>query len=108
MTGDEVRVWLDDEVANFPERTSGEDLYPYIMRRTAGVAEADRASLGEALSGWLKLRSEPKTMLAVELAAKHQLTELRGEIEELLDDVRNGEAFRPFYDRPIIEALEQL
>jgi hypothetical protein len=108
MTGEEIRAWLDDELANFPERTSGEELYAYITRRTAGVAETDRASLVEALSGWLKLRSEPRTMLAVDLAAKHRLTELRGEIADLLDDVRDGEAFRPFYDRPILEALERL
>ena len=47
-------------------------------------------------------------MLAVDLAAKHQLTELRSELTDLLDDVRDGEAFKPFYDRPIQEALEQL
>jgi len=108
MTGEEIRAWLDDEIARFSERSSGEELYAYLARRTARVAQTDRRSLVEALSTWLKLRSEPRTMLAVDLAAKHRLSELRGEITDLLDDVREGEAFRPFYDRPILEALEQL
>ena len=43
-----------------------------------------------------------------DLWAKHRLGELRAEIADLLDDVRDGEAFRPFYDRPIVAALEQL
>jgi len=108
MTGEEIRAWLDDEIANFPERASGEELYAYLTRRTLGVAQTDRAAFAEALSAWLQLRSEPRTMLAVDLAAKHRLTELRSEIADLLDDVRDGEAFKPFYDRPIQEALEQL
>lgn len=108
MTGEEIRAWLDDELANFPTRASGEELYDYLARRTAGIAETGRESLVEALSAWLNLRSEPRTMLAVDLAAKHRLSELRGEIADLLDAVRGGEAFKPFYDRPILEALEQL
>lgn len=108
MTAEEIRGWIEDELANFPERASGEDLYAYFGRLIARVVESDRASLVQALSGWLQLRSEPRTMLAVDLAAKHRLGELRRQIEELLADVRDGEAFKPFYDRPILEALEQL
>ena len=108
MTGEEMRDWLENELANFPERASGEELYAHIARRTSHVAETYRGALVEALSGWLKLRSEPRTMLAVDLAAKHRLHELRGEVVDLLDDVRAGVAFKPFYDRFIQEALEQL
>ncbi len=108
MTANEIKGWLEDELANFPDRASGEELYTYLTRRTADLLETDREALVEALTAWLHLRAEPRTMLAVEMAAKHRLIELRAEVSALLDAVRDGEAFKPFYDRPILSALDEL
>ena len=110
MTAEEVRMWLEEEVANCPERASGEELYRYLVRRTAPLVESDRQSLVEALTAWINLREEsgPQTMLALEIAAKHHLTELRDEMEKLLNDIRAGKAFLPYYEQWVTRALEQL
>jgi len=108
MTGAETRAWLEQEIAIFPERAPGEELYAYLIKRTASLVESDRCSLVKALAEWLKLRSEPRTMLAVEIAKTHHLAELRNDIEELLDDVRKGRAFKSFYQKPISDALNEL
>lgn len=108
MTGAEVRKWLDEELANYPDRTPGQELRDYLVRRTAPLVDTDRASLVEALFAWLQLREEPRTMLAMRIASKHRLVELHGAVAELLEDVRAGEAFLPYYERWILEALEQL
>jgi len=108
MTGEEIRQWLDNELANFPERASGQELRIYLTRQTAPLVESDRASLVEALAVWIQLRSEPRTMLAMKIGAEHHLTELHREVEELLDDVREGAAFLPYYEQWIVQALEQL
>ncbi len=34
----------------------------------------------------------------MEIAAKHHLTELRNEMEKLLNDIRAGKAFLPYYE----------
>lgn len=108
MTGEEIRNWLDDELANYPERASGQELRAYLVRRTAPLVSSERVSLIEALSAWLQLREEPRTMLAMRIGAEHHLSELRGAVEDLLEDVRAGEAFLPYYERWIRDALEQL
>jgi hypothetical protein len=108
MTPDETRSWLDEELAIYPERASGHELQRYLVHRTVRLASADPESLTAALVGWIRLREEPRSMLAVEICAAHHLHDARGEIEELLDAVRAGEAFLPHYERAIAAALQQL
>jgi hypothetical protein len=108
VTGAEVRKWLDEELANYPDRTSGQELRSYLVRRMAPLVDTDRAALVEALSVWLRLRQELRTMLAMDIAAHHRLVELHGAVVELLEDVKAGEAFQPYYEPWIVEALEQL
>ena len=108
MTGAEVRKWLDEELANQPDRTPGQELLAYLVRRTAPLVATDRSSLVEALSAWLLLREEPRTMLAMRIAAEHRLVELHGAVAELLEHVRADGAFLPYYERWILEALEHL
>lgn len=110
MTAEEILTWLEEEVANYPERAAGEELYRYLVQRTALLVRSDRQSLVEALTMWLRLRTEsgPQTMLALEIAATHHLFELRNEIENLLNDIRAGKAFLPYYEQWATRALEQL
>jgi len=110
MTAEEIRLWLEDELANFPQRASGEEVYDYLVRRTAPLVESDRNALVGAMSSWLQMRSEtgPQTMLALEIVGKHRLKELRHELDGLLRDIRQGKAFLPYYERWVIAALNQL
>jgi hypothetical protein len=108
MTPGEVLVWLESELSEFPERAAGEELYEFLVCRTESLSRTDRTALIRALASWLILRSEPRTMLAVEIAAAHRLSELRGEIQSLLSDVQQGRAFGPHYATPIGSALGKL
>lgn len=96
---------LDAEVAGFPSRASGEQLYEHINKIAARYVASERQELVSAVKRWLLLRSEPKTMLAVDIAGKLHLAELRPALEKLLADVEQGKAFKPFYVRPIKAAL---
>lgn len=104
MTNNVLQI-LDAEVAGFPSRASGEQGYEYINKIAARYVTSERQKLVAALSTWLHLRSEPKTMIAVDVAGKLRLSELRSELEKLLVDVEQGKAFLPFYARPIKAAL---
>lgn len=99
---------LDAEVVGFPTKASGEQLYERIGKIAACYAKAERSELIAALADWLQLRSEPKTMIALDIAGKLQLTELRPQIERLLSDVEKGQAFMPFYARPIKAVLTRI
>jgi hypothetical protein len=44
----------------------------------------------------------------LEIAANHHLSELRDEIEKLLNDVRAGKAFLPYYEQWVTRALDQI
>jgi hypothetical protein len=99
---------LDSEVAGFPSRASGEQGYEFINRIAARYVKSERSMLIAALTDWLLLRSEPKTMIALDIAGNLNLTELRSEIEKLLEDVQNGIVFMPFYSRPIEVVLKLL
>lgn len=104
MTDNLLHV-LDAEVASFPSRASGEQLYEHINKMAARYVASERRELVDALKEWLLLRSEPKTMLAVDIAGKLHLTELRPALEEVLVDVEQGKAFKSFYTRPIKAVL---
>ena len=99
---------LDAEVAGFPSRASGEQGYEYINKIAARYVKSERSNLVAALTSWLQLRSEPKTMIAVDIAGKLSLNELRIEIEKLLVDVEQGKVFLPFYARPIKAMLAMI
>ena len=100
--------WFDDEVASFPRRASGEELYEHMAKLAEIAITEDSKSVVAVMTQWLQLRSEPKTMIAVDLAGKYRISELKGELESLLFDVVAGKAFKPFYERPIRKALAMI
>lgn len=112
MNAPEALQWLESELANFPERASGEDLHKFFVQITKRIIRSpdptDRSDLASALREWLKLRSEPRTMLAVDIAASHSLFELKADIESLLADVGSGKAFWPYYQDNIQRYLKKL
>ena len=99
---------LEADIAGFPERASGEEFYEFMINQAGRWIERDPEGLVGALRAWLALRAEPRTMLAVEIAARFRLTELRPEIEWLPADVRAGQAFRSHSVRPIEKALANI
>lgn len=103
-----MQEWLDDAVGQYPPRSSGEDFYGFMIKLVGDAVAEERAALVGALTTWLRMRKEPKTMVAVEIAAVYHLHELRQEIERLLGDVKSGVSFKPYYARGIIEALARI
>ncbi len=111
MSACEATTWLEGELKGFPERAGGEELYRFFVRITGkplSTDAEDRQALIDALREWLGVRTEPRTMLAVEIAAAHGLSELRHDIELLLSDVKAGKAFLPFYSQTIEKALQRM
>ena len=99
---------LNAELFAFPSRASGEELYEKISRLARRIEVADREQLVSALFAWLKSRSEPKTMLALQIASDLRIVEVRSEIESLLKDVQIGRSFLPYYAKPIEAALRRI
>tara|TARA_A100001391_G_C4997236_1_gene259744 strand:- start:495 stop:806 length:312 start_codon:yes stop_codon:yes gene_type:complete len=97
--------YLNQLVEEFPSRASGEDLYEYIRKQSAGLVDRSRVDFSNVMMNWLSLRSEPKTMLAVDLIGFYQLSELKGELESLQAEVTEGRVFKPFYDKEIRKTL---
>lgn len=108
MNANHVLDHLEDEVFCFPAQASGEELYDHITRIAGRYATEERGLLVKAVAKWLALRSEPRTMLAVQIAVNEELTEIRPLILELLRDVQDRKAFLPFYAKPIQMALTKL
>ena len=111
MSACEATAWLESELKGFQERAGGEELYRFfvsITRKPLSTDAEDRQAIVDALHEWLGMRTEPRTMLAVEIAAAHGLSELRSDIGVLLDDVKAGKAFLPFYSQNIEKALQRM
>lgn len=95
MTPAEVAEWLQEMWANSPIPESGEQSYRYLRSRVERVVDERREELISGLRIWLSLRSEPKTMLAADLAADFHLTELRPDLFRLLEEVEAGQTNFP-------------
>ena len=107
MTKPEILEWLEGEVQGYPERATGNECEDHIVRLAARVVESDRNALVEAMREWIEQRDK-RTLLAVRIAAEHKLRELKSHIQRLLDDVRAGKAFSPYYEEFIAPALKRI
>lgn len=100
-------MWLDGEVENYPPRATGNECGEFIIRLARRVVDSDRNALTDALREWITQRGD-RTLLALNIAADLKLRELKPDIQRLLDDVRTGKAFRPYYEEFIGPALERI
>lgn len=100
--------YMNSLVERFPERASGEALCEHVVRKCNPLVKSSRPELIDVLGVWVKLRSEPKTMLAVEIAATYRIHELIGDIEHLLAEVTSGVTFKEFYAVEISNALSRV
>ena len=57
---------------------------------------------------WLDERSEPKTMLAVDVIKELKLPELRLALEYLQAEIKENRAFKPFYACWVDSALRAI
>ena len=103
-----VLSWLEAELKAFPDRTPQDEFYGYFLRRAGEAIGTDRSSVVSALTIWIQSRSEPRTMLALKISPAYHLSELRPEIEQLLNDIMAGRAFLPYHSRYVLEALDNL
>jgi|SRR5689334_17633803 len=87
---------------------SGEYLREEILDEARRIQDPDREFLVDVLRDWLQLRSEPRTMVAVDIAKVLALGGLKDDIQALRDDIVAGKAFSPYYLRWIDEALSSL
>jgi len=107
MTKQEILEWLDGEVQGYPERATGNECEDHVVRLAGRVVESDRNALVEAMRDWIEQRDK-RTLLAVRIAAEHKLRELKPHIQRLLEDVRAGKVFSPYYEEFIAPALKRI
>lgn len=107
MTKQEILEWLEGEVQGYPERATGNECEDHIVRLTGRIVESDRNALVEAIREWIEQRDK-RTLLAVRIVAEHKLRELKPHVQRLLEDVRAGKAFSPYYEEFIAPALKRV
>lgn len=107
MTKQEILEWLEDEVQGYPERATGNECEDHIVRLAGRIVESDRNALVEAVREWIEKRDK-RTLLAVRIAAEHRLRELKPHVQRLLEDVRAGKVFSPYYEEFIAPALKRI
>ena len=112
MSSKDALTWLENNLNNFSDRASGEELYRFFNRIVKPIINSedtsDKDDLVNGLRYWLEKRTESRSMLAVDIIHNHKLTELESEVEALLQDVLNGVAFAPHYEKPIRKALHAI
>lgn len=107
MMTEQVLRWLDDEVRRFPERATGNECEDYVVQLAGSIVESDRNALVAAMREWIE-RRDRQTLLGVRIAGEHELIELKPAVERLLEDVRAGRVFSPYYEELIVPALRHM
>lgn len=107
MSSQEILEWLESEVQCYPERASGNECEDFIVHLVARVLESDRNELIAAMREWISQRDK-RTLLGMRIAVEHKLLELKPDIEQLLEDVRAGRVFSPYYEEFIVPALKKM
>ena len=108
MTKNDVLQLFETDMSDPGSYKSGEYLREHVLQHAKGVLSTDRSSLVEALREWLKARSEPRTMIAVTVARKLDLKELKSDIQALRNEVADGRTFPRFYLDHIDAAVNAL
>ena len=107
MTKKEILEWLEGEVQGYPDRSTGNECGDFVSRLAGRIVESNRLEVVEAMREWISQRGA-RTLLAVNIAADHKLCELKPDIELLINDVRAGKVFLPYYEELIAPALRSL
>lgn len=108
MTKEDVLRLFETDLSDPGSYKSGEYLRDHVMTHAKAILADNRESLIEALRQWIESRSEPRTMVAVSIARRLGLTELREDVTSLKCDVEAGKYFPSFYIGTINRALKAL
>ena len=108
MSKGDILELLETDMADPGSFKSGEYLREHVLIHAGAALADDRKGLVEALREWLNFRTDPRTMLAVTVASKLSLKELKPDIETLKVEVMAGKFFPRFYLRNIQAALDML
>lgn len=108
MTANDVKVYLETEISNYPERADPEDFYRFILNRMNLLLPQKREQLVDTLRMWLNEATNTRTNLALEAAVEFKLIELKEDIRRLRDAVRAGQCFKPYYSEFIERHLKNL
>lgn len=106
MTKQEILEWLEGEIQGYPERATGNECGQFVTGLVARVVESDRDELVAAMREWITQHGQ-RTLLAMNIAVDLKLWELKLDIGRLLEDVRAGRAFQPYYEEFITLALKR-
>jgi hypothetical protein len=106
MSGQEeaLRV-LETDITDPGAVKSGEYLREHVFRHAKTLVSEDRPSLIAALETWLADRSEPRTMLAVDVAGELRLRELASQLQVLRREITESHVFPAWYVRQVDRAL---
>jgi hypothetical protein len=108
MSKQDVLAVLETDMNDPGSLKSGEYLESHILLHAKQFLRTDRLGLIDALSEWISLKSEPRTMLAIRAAQELDLKEMRQIIESLRKEVAVGRVFPRFYLRDIDDVLSSL
>lgn len=120
MKKEELEALIDSFGRDLPERMTGNEENAILARRMAGLVQTERSALVELLRDWLSVRipqsgrqpgdgvREGRMWLALEVAKKYALSELRSDIETLIADVRSGKTLLPYYADMIAKSIRNL
>ncbi len=108
MSEQEVLSVLETAINDPGSFKSGEYLDNHVLLCARQFLHTDRPGLIDALRKWVRLKNEPRTMLAIRVAKELDLRELRGVIQMLRQEVATGKVFPKFYLRDIDESLGNL
>jgi hypothetical protein len=117
MNKEELTALLEDFGQQLPERMTGNEQNALLAERIAGLVQTERPAVVKLLRDWLSIRipqserkpgdgvREGRMWLALEVAKKCALSELRSDTESLLADVRAGKTFLSYYADMIAKYL---
>lgn len=107
MTKQQILNWLEGEIQGYPSRATGNECEDHIVQLVGHVIEPDRNGVVEAMREWIEQRGK-RTLLAVRIVAEYKLRELKPHMLRLLDEVRVGKVFSPYYEEFISPALKRI
>ena len=107
MTRSDVLDRLEAEYSSYPERATGNEGDDRVADVARSLLAVDRGAIVGAMEEWIARRNH-WTMVAIRIATRCGLKELRPSLEAVLADVRTRKVFQPYYEQFIVPALEIL
>jgi hypothetical protein len=108
MSKETILMEFEIDVSDPSSQKDGNSLYYLILKRTKRLIIGDRLGVLNALRYWFSLRSDPFTLIAVNLVQDLQITELKPELKKLRKEIESGKAFLPYYNEWVERALKAI